>query len=444
MHHKRSTLLALATVGVLLAGCADDPAGENSAADAGFNAVDVEFAQGMIPHHAQAVEMARMVPGDGVSPELVELAGHVDAAQQPEIERMTAMLERWGEDVPPVGGDAPERHGAGGMEGMMSGEDMAALGAADGPRFERMWLTMMIEHHEGAITMSETELADGSDEEARTLAREIIDAQQAEITRMEQMLAGNGDDDHSGGEALSHIHGLGVVDDRLYVATHHGLFTVSTDGLTMASEDDHDFMGFTVADSGEFLASGHPNSRDDLPGDLGLLESTDGGKTWSSLSLSGEVDFHALDAKGGTVVGLDSGTGELLTSTDRESWSSLGQLPLVDVAISPAGEQTLLITTEDGPQLSTDAGQSFAVIGGAPLLLLVEWPSSETIYGVSPDGAVHHSSDGGETWEQRGRLGGAPQAMAVAPDGAVYVALESSIVVSADGGKTFASQYSWD
>lgn len=199
MYNKRSILLALAGVGVLLAGCGEDSSDpatdtETNATEAAFNTADVEFTQQMIPHHAQAVEMAQVVPGQDVSPELLDLAEAVEAAQQPEIDQMTAMLERWGEDVPSTDGDGHDMAGMddmAGMEGMMSAEDMDALSAATGAAFEQMWLAMMIEHHEGAISMSETELADGSDSEAQTLAQEIIDAQEAEIVEMERMLGGS-------------------------------------------------------------------------------------------------------------------------------------------------------------------------------------------------------------------------------------------------------------
>ncbi|TDD69841.1 exo-alpha-sialidase [Jiangella aurantiaca] len=271
------------------------------------------------------------------------------------------------------------------------------------------------------------------------------------------LLAGCGDDGDSAGDAdtgataeahvgepFDHIHGLGMVDDVLYVATHNGLFAVSPDGrASAASSDDHDFMGFTVADTGEFLASGHPNSRTDLPPNLGLLESSDRGATWNTLSLSGEVDFHTLDAKAGTVYGYDSGSGELLTTTDRETWTSLGQIPLADVAINPDDAASVLVTTEQGPQLSTDGGRTFAVVEGAPVVMLAEWPHADEVYGIAPDGAVHVSVDGGVTWEERAGLGGPPQAMTVAHDGAIYVALEGSIVASSDGGERFEPYYTW-
>lgn len=177
-----SRLLILPAVLAVLAACGSSESGAGSGDDE-YSPADVQFARQMIPHHAQAVEMADMLPADGVSPELVELADAIAGSQQPEIDQMTAMLERWGFVPPPLkGGHAHE------MAGMLSEEDLAALGAATGAEFERMWLTMMIEHHEGAIDMAEDQLAEGADAEARELAEEIVDVQEAEIARMEGML----------------------------------------------------------------------------------------------------------------------------------------------------------------------------------------------------------------------------------------------------------------
>jgi uncharacterized protein (DUF305 family) len=179
---KTTHLTTLALVVLAVAGCGD-PADHNDA--------DADFATQMIPHHAQALEMAEMVPSEGTSAELVELAAAIEAAQQPEIDQLTDMLTDWGEPVPqPDASDhAAMGHGTtDAMPGMMTAEDMAALETAVGPEFERMWLEMMIEHHEGAVDMADVELADGSDDEAMDLAQEIIDAQQAEIAQMQEML----------------------------------------------------------------------------------------------------------------------------------------------------------------------------------------------------------------------------------------------------------------
>ncbi|WP_053203017.1 F510_1955 family glycosylhydrolase [Jiangella muralis] len=452
MVRTRFTLPAagIAVAGLLLAGCggdSDDPGADASATApaSAANAADTDFARQMIEHHAQAIEMAALVPSDGVSAELTELAGAVEAVQQPEIDQLTAMLERWGEDPSPSSGGGHESHGGGSADGMMSAEDMDALGAATGAEFERMWLEMMIEHHRGAIAMAEAERAEGADAEALALAQAVVDAQEAEIAQMEAMLGGGaGAAGAAAAPAFSHIHGLGAADGLLYVATHEGLYEISAAGEAVpAGPDDHDFMGFTMTGAGEFLASGHPNSRTDLPGDLGLLESADGGASWVSRSLSGEVDFHALDAKGSMVYGWSSGTGELLSSTDRTTWERLGQVPLADLTVHPDDDQTLLITTEEGPRISADGGRTFGPLDGAPVLFLADWPRAAELYGVTPDGAMQYSADGGTTWDERGALGERPQAITVGADGSVYAALEGSIVVSADGGDTFAELYAW-
>ncbi|HEX6338579.1 MAG TPA: DUF305 domain-containing protein [Jiangellaceae bacterium] len=153
--------------------------------DEDYNDADVMFAQGMIPHHAQALEMAQLVQGRDAGQEVTDLAAQIEAAQDPEIQLMTGWLENWGEDVPDLTLDhSAMDHG----KGMMTADQMAALDDATASEFDRMFLELMIEHHEGAIAMSKTELADGADKEAKELAQEIIDGQQAEIDHMRELL----------------------------------------------------------------------------------------------------------------------------------------------------------------------------------------------------------------------------------------------------------------
>ncbi|SDN69480.1 DUF305 domain-containing protein [Geodermatophilus sp. DSM 45219] len=179
------------TSGAQTGAAAETSAGESAAVDD----ADVTFVQGMIPHHRGALEMAQLADGRAEDPRVLELADRIEAAQQPEIETMTGWLEQWGEPVPEQT-DAGTDHGSMGhdssdMEGM-SAEDMAALEAASGAEFDRMWLEMMIAHHRGAVEMAQTEIAEGSDPDAVALAREIADSQAAEIEEMETLLAGLG------------------------------------------------------------------------------------------------------------------------------------------------------------------------------------------------------------------------------------------------------------
>lgn len=153
-----------------------------------FNDADVMFAQMMYPHHAQAVEMADMADGRTDNPEVLSLASAIAGAQQPEMDRMTAWLAAWGQPAPTadMGNMGGMDHSSG--SGMMTAQDMDALMAASGPEFDRLWLTMMIAHHTGAIEMANTEIADGSNPDAQEMARTIVATQQQEIDTMQRLL----------------------------------------------------------------------------------------------------------------------------------------------------------------------------------------------------------------------------------------------------------------
>lgn len=167
------------------------------AARSDFNDADVTFLQMMYPHHAQAVEMARLVPSRTQNEQVRALAADIEKAQSPEMEQITTLLESFGKPAPTSSG-----HGGHNMEmtttmnmpgmtpmpGMMSNEQMNALAAASGADFDRQWSELMIEHHTGAIAMSNTELAGGVNPDAKALATAIVAAQQAEIGTMRGLL----------------------------------------------------------------------------------------------------------------------------------------------------------------------------------------------------------------------------------------------------------------
>ncbi|WP_198588488.1 F510_1955 family glycosylhydrolase [Geodermatophilus chilensis] len=249
---------------------------------------------------------------------------------------------------------------------------------------------------------------------------------------------------HASGEevTLEHVHGLGVdpADDTLYAGTHYGLVRISGDGeLTRTADRVQDFMGFTVVGPQHYLASGHPGAGQDGPANLGLIETTDGGQTWRTLSLAGEADFHALDAADGMVYGYSGG--RLLVSEDGEEWADRGGMRIADLAVDPADPQRVLATTECGLMVSEDAGVSFTAVPEAPLLVLVDIAADGgQAAGVVPGGTVHTSTDGGRTWAERGNVGGAPEALTV--DGnEVHVAVDGAVLASTDGGATFTELY---
>ncbi|WAP50570.1 DUF305 domain-containing protein [Arthrobacter sp. ATA002] len=150
--------------------------------NSGHNSADTMFAQMMIVHHQQAMEMSDIVLAkDGLDPEIVQLAENIKAAQAPEIETMNTWLRNWGEPAH-VSGEMP-------MDGMVNPEGLAQLQAAQGAEAARLFLIQMIAHHEGAIAMAEEEVSNGSAPEAVELARSVISEQEAEITDMDGLLA---------------------------------------------------------------------------------------------------------------------------------------------------------------------------------------------------------------------------------------------------------------
>jgi uncharacterized protein (DUF305 family) len=142
---------------------------------------DVAFAQKMVPHHEQALEMAKLVPTRSGNEKVRGLAERVEKAQDPEITRMNEWLKQWGATT-------KQDHEGHDMAGMMSQDDMAKLENASGAEFDRLWLDLMVKHHEGAVEMARTELSQGQDAGAKQLAQAIVDGQQQEITEMKDLL----------------------------------------------------------------------------------------------------------------------------------------------------------------------------------------------------------------------------------------------------------------
>ncbi|MDQ0578429.1 DUF305 domain-containing protein [Streptomyces rishiriensis] len=197
---RRGAAVAVAgTAALVLASCGgsgDSAAGHNghtatsasasaSASQGRHNAADTAFAQGMIPHHRQAVEMADLAPSRAKSAEVKKLAEQIKKAQGPEIKALSGWLTSWGEEVPAEGAMDHSAHGTGGM---MTAEEMDRLAKASGTAFDTAFMEMMIKHHEGAVTMAKTEKAEGSFPGAKTMADAIVTSQTAEITQMNDLL----------------------------------------------------------------------------------------------------------------------------------------------------------------------------------------------------------------------------------------------------------------
>lgn len=206
------TAAGLALAGALT-GCADTsdspatapnspPAGSgtmSAAASAGVgSAADIAFAQLMIPHHKQAIQMADLAVANAVAPAVKALAARIKAAQDPEITTMNQWLSDWGAPTTMPGTDASGMPtdsmdgmdmGGAGAAGMMSSQDMDNLATATGADFDAMWLQMMIAHHQGAISMAEQIASTTTNPDVKALADAIVSGQDAEIATMQQMLA---------------------------------------------------------------------------------------------------------------------------------------------------------------------------------------------------------------------------------------------------------------
>jgi hypothetical protein len=254
---------------------------------------------------------------------------------------------------------------------------------------------------------------------------------------------GDGGGKSSGGSlSVSHVHGLGIdpADGRLYVATHEGVIAVAKDGKAQRVGDTADYMGFTVIGPKTFLGSGHAAEGSDEPGNRGLISSTDGGRTWKTLSLGGAADFHALKYTHDTVYGYDSTRGTLRVSTDRTTWDSRARIAALDFAISPKDPDVVLATTEDGVAASSDGGRTFGT-GSGKVMAYLSWPAADALYGIDLSGGLHLSADGGATWRRTGTVpGGQPEALTAYGDGRVLAATQNGVHESTDGGRTFTER----
>jgi hypothetical protein len=271
------------------------------------------------------------------------------------------------------------------------------------------------------------------------------------VAALSIVLAGCGDDpvlessdpQPSGAtESVHHIHGLGVgADGTLYVATHMGLFRAANGDpeLRRIGDSEQDIMGFSVVARDRFIGSGHPDPSDtDSPPNLGLIESRDGGKTWKSISLFGEADFHVLQSSGERVYGFDGTQGGLMVSSDGgRRWAQrTPPAAMYDLAIDPRDDDRVVASTERGVFSSTDAGKAWRPLRTDTAGLLA-WPAADRLYLVDGQGAVQRSADGGRRWNSTGTIGGQPVAF-IAHGSELYVALpDSTVKRSSDDGENW-------
>lgn len=260
------------------------------------------------------------------------------------------------------------------------------------------------------------------------------------------VLAGCGDDTGEGGGRadLEHVHGLGVnpKDGALLIATHFGLFRVGEGESTpeRVGESRQDVMGFSVLGPDRLLGSGHPAPGQAGPPNLGLIRSDDGGRSWSSVSLSGEADFHVLRAAEQRVYGFDAGNARFMVSTDEgRDWRQLEPPgPLFDLAVDPLDAARIVASTERGLYGSVNGGERWRELTDETAGLLA-WPRRGALYLIDGEGSVQRSGDGGRSWKGNGWLGGQPVAFAAAGERDLYAALpDGTVKHSTNGGRSWS------
>jgi len=253
----------------------------------------------------------------------------------------------------------------------------------------------------------------------------------------------------SGGQAASeaggggHVHGLGVnpADGAVFVASHNGLFRAAPGDpeARLVGPAGKDVMGFSIVGPNRFLGSGHPGEGEDLPSSVGLILSTDAGRSFRPVSLLGEADFHVLRSSRSRVYAFDSSNGRFMGSRDGgQTLTALPEPPgtLVDVAIDPRNADRVIASTDSGLSTSSDGGRRWRRLGEQ--IALVARAAPERLFILDQDGQVAVSSDGGRSFRPAGDVPGEPAAF-MATGSELYVALtDNRIMRSADGGASWS------
>ena len=236
-------------------------------------------------------------------------------------------------------------------------------------------------------------------------------------------------------DSVSHIHHVKVVENKVLVLTHEGLYElVGKNDMKLVGKDKIDVMGFTTLGKALF-ASGHPSQGSKMPNPIGLVKSLDGGSTWKAVSLVGKVDFHFLEGARSDLYGADSQTGNLIYSADSgKTWSSLGSNTFTDIAVSPDTSGMAIAINNSELLLTENAFKSTTKIKNALKFTQVEWRNSG-LYGLSGN-TLYKSTNSGKTWTKLNTFKGVPGILS-ASDQMMLVTVGSDIFTSSNAGKKF-------
>jgi len=236
-------------------------------------------------------------------------------------------------------------------------------------------------------------------------------------------------------DSVSHIHHVKVIENKILVLTHEGLYElVGKNDMKLVGKDRIDVMGFTSL--GKLLfASGHPAIGSKMPNPIGLVKSLDGGLTWKSVSLVGKVDFHFLEGAGTDLYGADSQTGKLMYSSDSgKTWKDLGENTFTDIAVSPKMSGMAIAIKDSELLLTEQAFKSTTKIKNTLKITQIEWRKSG-LYGLGGS-SLYKSTNSGKTWTKLSTFKGVPGILS-ASDQMMLVTVGSDIYTSNNEGKSF-------
>jgi photosystem II stability/assembly factor-like uncharacterized protein len=238
--------------------------------------------------------------------------------------------------------------------------------------------------------------------------------------------------------SISHIHHIKAFGKQVLLGTHEGLFAyIDKDTVKRLGDENFDIMGLST--SGRTLfASGHPGPGSKLPEPVGLLRSTNTGKSWSKVSLQSEVDFHLLESSATDIYGIDSRSGNLLHSSDRgKSWSNRGKSTFTDIAPHPTKKQSAL-ALKDGTLFATDSAfVKSRTIPTKERLISLDWINGQLMAAAGK--SLLRSTDNGATWKTI--KGFSDEIVTITQSKELIVVVTpNQIQISRDQGKSFTSK----
>ena len=236
--------------------------------------------------------------------------------------------------------------------------------------------------------------------------------------------------------SLSHIHNVKVFGKKIYLGTHAGLYEyVDAKTVSKVSPEIFDVMGLTI-DGKRIYASGHPGPGSKLPEPVGLLLSSNGGKTWKKVSLQGKVDFHLLEAYQQELYGADSQSGELMYSNNYgKKWVSLGKNQLSEVAINPQKNRSALAIKDGKLFMTQDNFTSMEELKVDIQPSQIEWNSQQLVASAGKN--LYQSLNGGKTWKRLYSFKGTIGILAHSTELLVAV-VGNEVWRSTDGGRSFS------